>query len=238
MEGVVSSPVMGRHTTGSRAKGAPATAEEAAERFQQDTGFDLASHPLFTSIHNHMFAWRTVLAIAEREPLRAAIRQAEAELSKRSMRPIPPLKPIPLKTAPTEEEVKIQGYADRLLAAMAMLSHGLAHLEDLLDFAKGSPLVEKVRVGRPEDTLARALCLLLVEMVERTGVIAPMTSTQAALVAHAYGIAAPEGDWPKWTEKWRVLMNDARAEQPGTATVRERLLLAAQSAKAPLIPMP
>jgi hypothetical protein len=60
-----------------------------------------------------------------------------------------------------------------------------------------------------------------------------LTNHQVALVAHAYGVAAPAGSWDDWLERWRRLMNDARAEQPGTKTPRQRLLLKAARANEP-----
>jgi hypothetical protein len=216
--------------------GAPASAKEAAERFFAQTGIDLASDPRLVAVHLHMITWRVVLATAEQEPFVEAIERAAHDIRARAMRPIPTFKPISLRTPPSDEQKWAQLLADALEAAMTRVSEGLEVLKQCVALAKASGLVEEGTVGRPEDALARALCLFLVEMVERRDVIDRMTSTQAALVAHAYGIAAPTGTWRNWTERWRVLMNDARTEQPGPRTARQRFLLAVREAQTVLVP--
>jgi hypothetical protein len=225
---------MGRHQETKEKKGAPATPEEAAERFLSETGIDLASDSRFVEIHRHLFSWRAFLAVAEYRPVVEALDVADAGVRSRSIRAIPTTKPIPIKDPPTKEELAAQALADATADAYRRLSDGLSRLRACVEMAEASELVPKVKLGRPENALDRALCLLLVESWEREAKEKPLSGPQTAYLAHAYGISEPSGSWEDWTERWRRLLHDARAEEPGEDTPRGRLLLQVRARRSAL----
>jgi len=199
------------------------------------TGIDLGSDPDFTRIHQHIFAWRVALAVAEYRPLVEAVDAANSQIKARRVRAIPTSQPIPVIASPTSDEANAQALTERMVAAFRLLAAGRDGLAGCIDEVSATELIPKTQVGRPENGMHRALCLLLVEKLERAD-RPKLTNHQVALVAHAYGVAAPAGKWDDWLERWGRLMNDARAEQPGTKTPRQRLIGKVRASRKALIP--